>query len=256
MVFEKVRDLGGGFESGSDSYRQDIPTLVMIHGAGGRSEIWKNQTYVLKDSMNTIALDLPGHGKTSGQGMSSISEFSSWLKDILERAFESPVFLMGHSMGGAIVQDIALFYPQLVKGIILVATGPRLRVAQAFLDGLLTDFEATVDNIMNYAYAPGVNDSWIKEGARLMKKSGSIVVRNDFLSCDGFDSLNEIQNVKSPCLVICGDMDKLTPVSLSMKLSENISGSKIKVISSAGHMVMIEKYNLFNESIREFISSI
>lgn len=253
MVFEKLRDLRIGFESGSDSFRKEMPTLVMIHGAGGCSEIWKNQTNILRSSINTLALDLPGHGKTSGQGMLKISEYTSWLKEILENVFDFPVFVMGHSMGGAITQEMTILYPHLVKAIILVATGPRLRVAPAFLDGLLTNFEDTVDEIMKYAYAPGVNDLWIREGARLMKKSGSIVVRNDFLACDGFDSLNNISNIKIPCLVICGDKDKLTPVSLSNKLSENIRGSRLTVIPSAGHMVMIEKYKEFNESVREFV---
>ncbi|HOP48495.1 MAG TPA: alpha/beta hydrolase, partial [Desulfobacteraceae bacterium] len=247
------RDLGVDFESGSDSFRKEMPTLVMIHGAGGCSEIWKNQTNILRSSINTLALDLPGHGKTSVQGMLKISEYTGWLKEVLENAFDFPVYLMGHSMGGAITQDMAILYPHLVKAIILVATGPRLRVAPAFLDGLLTNFEDTVDEIMKYAYAPGVNDLWIKEGAGLMKKSGSIVVRNDFLACDGFDSLNNISNIKSPCLVICGDKDKLTPVSLSNKLSENITGSIIRIISTAGHMVMIERYKEFNESVREFV---
>jgi len=253
MIFEKLKDLGVDFESGSDSFRKEMPTLVMIHGAGGCSEIWKNQTNILRSSINTLALDLPGHGKTSVKGMLKISEYTGWLKEVLENVFDFPVFLMGHSMGGAIIQEIAILYPHLVKGIILVATGPKLRVAPAFLDGLSTNFEDTVNEIMKYAYAPGVNDLWIKEGAGLMKKSGSIVVRNDFLACDGFDSLDEIGNIKTPCLVICGDKDKLSPVSLSDKLNENIRGSRLTVIPSAGHMVMIEKYKEFNESVREFV---
>lgn len=256
MISKILKDLGVGFESGSDFCMEDKPALVMIHGAGGCSEVWKNQTNLLNDYMNAFALDLPGHGKTSGQGMAGISEYRTWLNDILERVFEAPVFLMGHSMGGAIAQDIAINNPHLVKGIILVGTGPRLHVAQAFLDGLLKNFEDTVDEIMKHAYGPGVNDSWIREGAEMLKKPGSIVVRNDFLACDGFDSMNEIQNIKTPCLVICGEKDKLTPVSLSNKLTENIRGSRLAVIPSAGHMVMIEKYKEFNECIREFVLGI
>ena len=165
MVLNKLKDMDIGFEAGSQDFTEKRPTLVMIHGAGVRSRIWKNQVRPLNDFMNTLALDLPGHGNTSGQGKSLVGEYAQWLGSILEVLFNEPVFLMGHSMGGAIMQDMALSHSDLLKGLILVGTGPVLRVAPKFLEGFLTKFEETVDIVVSYGYAFGTDPSLIIEGS-------------------------------------------------------------------------------------------
>ena len=148
MITRKLQELKIGFEAGLAEFRNDLPTLVMIHGAGGSSNVWKAQTHLLKRQCNTFALDLPGHGKTEGNGSSDINEYATWLNDVLAAVFPDTPFLMGHSMGGAIVQTAVLLRPELFKGIILVGTGPRLQVAPTFLDGLRNDFEKVVETLL------------------------------------------------------------------------------------------------------------
>ena len=134
-----------------------------------------------------LALDLPGHGDSKGESVSSISDYSQWLLNVLESHFETPPYLMGHSMGGAVVQEVALEGPEQVKGMILAATGPRLGVAPAFLEGLEKNFDKIIDTIMRHAYAPGVDSRMLRDGAALMRDAGGAVVYGDFLACDQFD---------------------------------------------------------------------
>lgn len=254
MAFEKLKDLNIGFETSPRPFAKNYPTLVMIHGAGGSSQNWLGQIHPLKDSLNTLALDLPSHGKTAGPGKASAYEYARWVTKLLPTLFKDPVFLMGHSLGGAVVQEIALLDSKLLKGIILVSTGPRLQVAPMFLEGLLNEFEETVDTIMTYAYAPGADQSMLREGAKLMKAAGSMVVHSDFLACDQFDRRKDLGRIDVPCLIICGDKDRLCPPTLSTTLNRLIVGSKLKVLRSAGHMVMIEAYKGFNKCVRDFIA--
>ena len=128
MILEELKNLKIGFKLGHEQFSEKKPTLVMIHGAGGRSQTWQGQIHPLKGSLNTLALDLPGHGKTTGQSKNRVDEYAHWLGEMLDVLFHEPVFLMGHSMGGAIVQETALLYPKLLKGIILAGTGPKLRL--------------------------------------------------------------------------------------------------------------------------------
>jgi pimeloyl-ACP methyl ester carboxylesterase len=253
VVLNKLKDMDIGFEAGSQNFTEKRPTLVMIHGAGGRSRIWKNQVRPLNDFMNTLALDLPGHGKTLGQGKSIVGEYSQWLGSILGVLFNKPVFLMGHSLGGAIVQEIALSHPKLLKGVILVATGPVLRVAPMFLEGFLNKFEETVDMVMGYAYASDPDLSLVHEGAALMKEAGAEVVYNDFLACDRFDRSKDLERINLPCLIVCGEEDKLTPPALSDTLNKTIKESALTILPSAGHHVMIESHEAFNECIKDFV---
>ena len=160
---------------------------------------------------------------------------------------------MGHSMGGAIVQRAALENPSLMRGIILAATGPRLGVAPAFLDGMLNDFENIVDNIMGYAYGPEADPRLVREGAALMKESGSAMVHGDFTACNRFDMRDRIAKITLPTLILCGEKDQLTPPSLSEKLNKGIHKSRSFIIPGAGHMVMIENHKTFNQRVLDFI---
>jgi 3-oxoadipate enol-lactonase len=250
---EILKSMKIGFMEGPGGYREAVPTLVMIHGAGGRSRIWQNQLRFLKGEINTLAVDLPGHGETPGPGKDTIDDYTNWLEDLLTRLELKAPFLMGHSLGGAIVQEAALRFPEQLGGMVLAATGPHLPVAPPFLEGMKNRFEGIVDTIIEYAYAPGADPVLIREGARLMKESGATVVHDDFLACDRFDRRKEISSVQMPCLIICGEEDKLTPPALSKGLNHSISGSRLVLLPSAGHMVMIEAFRAFNQALQEFV---
>jgi pimeloyl-ACP methyl ester carboxylesterase len=237
----------------SPDWDDQRPILVMVHGAGGSSEVWRSQIYGLSRVANAIALDLPGHGKSTGPGMDSIEAYCGFVCGLIEDIFSQPVFLMGHSMGGAITQAVASTRPDLLRGIILASTGPRLKVAPQFLKGLLEDFEATVERFLGYAYAQEAPKELVREGIRLMKEAGSRVVHDDLAACDRFDSRAMLQSIKSPCLVVCGEKDLLTPPSLSEKLKAGIAGSSLRIIQGAGHTVMIERPGPFNEAVAEFL---
>lgn len=248
-----LKNLNVGFMEGPSGYREGLPTLLMIHGAGGRAQMWQGQIHPLDKGINTLALDLPGHGNTGGPGMDAIASYGAWLHETLLRLDINPVFLMGHSMGGAIVQEFALRYPETLSGIILAATGPRLPVAPPLLQGLREQFEGTVETIMKFAYAPDADPVLLGQGAQLMKEAGSSIVHDDFLACDRFDRKNDISRISVSCLIVCGEQDKLTPPPLSESLKKAIPGATVVLVPSAGHMVMIENFKVFNQAVRDFI---
>ena len=219
----------------------------------GRAQVWRNQIYPLKSSLNTLAIDLPGHGDTTGNAENTIGDYAKWLIKTLDTFFPQQPYVMGHSMGGAIVQETAFLSPSLMKGIILVGTGPHLRVAPALLEGLLANFENTVETIIGHAYAPDADRRLINDGAALMKESGSAVVHGDFMACNRFDMRDRITRITLPTLILCGEKDRLTPPSLSEKLKNAIPESRHDIIPSAGHMVMIEDPDTLNKKVLDFI---
>ncbi|MBW1730585.1 MAG: alpha/beta hydrolase [Deltaproteobacteria bacterium] len=255
MPLNKLKEHNVGYRAWPKSFDPQRPTILMIHGAGGRSEVWNAQIRPLGRNFNAIAIDLPGHGNTSRNDLADISAYAQWLTQVTEACFETPVVLMGHSMGGAICQKVALQRPDLIKALILVGTAPRLKVAPVFLEGLKKNFSDTVDAIMKYAYSSSAPPIMLNQGAQLMKEVGQKALYNDFAACDRFDVRNEIHNIDLPTLIICGEEDKLTPPSLCKKLQEKIKQSKITIIPAAGHMVMIEAHRPFNEAVSIFITS-
>ena len=163
------------------------------------------------------------------------------------------VFLVGHSMGGAIVQALALTHPEVIKGIVLVGTGARLKVLPLILDGIKNNFEEIIQKINQFSYSRKTPSDLIEKGVFGMRQCLPEVLYGDFLACDRFDLMNEVEKILLRTLILCGDDDQLTPVKYSQFLQGRIKGSKLEVLSNAGHMVMMELPQAFNEKIGEFI---
>lgn len=225
--------------------------LVFIHGAGESHKVWAYQTNRFIDS---LAIDLPGH--PDGNGENTIEGYATFVDDFVTRRGLSNVVLAGHSMGGAIVLDLALRAPDYLKGIVLVATGAKLRVTPLILEGIKADYAKVMKLILDYAFshrAPGL----LKERClREMQQMRPEVVLGDFEACDKFDRMKDIQRITLRSLIICGTEDKLTPVRYSEYLSRNISGSKLVVIEDAGHMIMMEKPDQVNSAIETFVNDL
>lgn len=166
------------------------------------------------------------------------------------------VFLVGHSMGGAIVQTLALTHPEVIKGIVLVGTGARLKVLPKILDGIKENFRETIPRIIQYAYSRKAPSELIEQGVNQMLQGRPEVLHGDFSACDRFDVMKEVERIHLPTLILCGEDDELTPVKYSQFLHSRIEGSRLEVLPNAGHMVMMESSQAFNEKIREFIGEI
>ncbi|RLC27601.1 MAG: hypothetical protein DRH56_02235 [Deltaproteobacteria bacterium] len=253
---DRLKEMSVGFVRGSGAPIPSRPSLVMIHGAGGCGRLWQGQVRLMEDSVNAVALDLPGHGGTAGKVPQTLEGYALWLSDVLAAAFPDPVFLMGHSMGGGIVLETALADPRRVRGLILAGTGPVLSVSPAFFEGFNTRFEETVDRLVGYGYGPGADSEMIREGARLMKSAGRETVIADFRACDRFDRRKDLDRLRLPCLIVCGEKDRLTPPALSRSLHEAIRGSRLALLPGVGHFAMIEAPRAFSRRVREFILSV
>jgi len=228
-----------------------MPKLVFVHGAGESHKVWTYQTNRFTDA---LAIDLPGH--PDGEGENTIEGYAAFVDEFLTQRDLSSVILAGHSMGGAITLRLALKAPSYLKGIVLVATGAKLRVTSLILEGVKADFVNATKLIMNYAFSPEA-PNWLKEESlRELQQIRPEVVLGDFEACNKFDTMNDIQRIKIPGLIVCGSEDMLTPVKYSEYLGKNILGSRLVVIQGAGHMVMIEKPDQVNTAIEEFLKDL
>jgi pimeloyl-ACP methyl ester carboxylesterase len=158
-------------------------------------------------------------------------------------------------MGGAIVQTLALVHPEVIKGIVLVGTGVRLKVFPMILNGIMNHFEETVRTITRFAYSRRTSSDLVEMGISEMMRCRPEVLYGDFLACDRFDIMNEVEKINLPTLVLCGDEDELTPVKYSQFIHTRIKGSRLEILSHAGHMMMIESPEAFNEAVGKFIAN-
>jgi len=230
--------------------------ILFIHGAGGGQYTWSYQKGFFEKEFNPIIIELPGHGESGGEGEKEIGRYAEQVYAFSQAVGVRKVFLVGHSMGGAIVQTLSLTHPEMIKGIVLVGTGARLRVLPMILNGINSNFEETIPKIVQFAYSRKAPSKLTEEGVNQMLQCRPEVLHGDFSACDTFDVMKEVEKIDLPTLILCGEDDALTPVLYSQFLHNRIKGSKLEILPNAGHMVMMESPQAFNEKIREFIEEI
>ena len=240
---------------GTDFYYQHragdkLPgSLLFIHGSGGSHEMWSHQMNL---GINSIVLDLPGHGQSGGNAETSISECAARVADfLLEIQLPRPIYLVGHSMGAAIAITCALNHPEGLGGIILIGAGQRMKVMPTLLDALRQG--QNDPGFIRMAFSPQTSSAIVDEMVKTYAAVAPSILYADFNACNDFDVSQELGKISLPALVIIGAEDKLTPLKLSQYLCNNINNCTLEIISDAGHFVMLEKPEEVNRLISKFL---
>ena len=235
--------------------QENSTVIIFIHGAGGSISTWTYQLRNLSSHLHIVALDLNGHGESPDRQDEDILD--SYLNDIdyVVSRFDHP-FLAGHSMGGALTQLFALKKSNPLSGIILVGTGARLKVTPMIFDLLDNDFEAYVSAIGKFAFHSNTSEKLIEASLSEVRKCPSSIIKRDFVMCDEFDIMDEVERISLPALILVGESDQMTPPKYSMYLKEKIKGSEFQIIENAGHSVMLEQTEIFNDAILRWVQTI
>lgn len=226
--------------------------LVFVHGAGNSSLTFY---YQLRHFRNSKAIDLPGH--PVGKPCTSIDGYVEWVRGFNTARRYKDIVLCGHSMGGAIAMRYALLYPEELKGLILMGTGAKLRVDPSFLEQCR---EPGADNSewlkhQKTSYS-GVEADIYRVLVQRAQEIGPQVELIDLLSCDQFDVMQEVGNIRLPTEIICGEADEITPVKYSNYLTRQIEGAHQDIIADADHFVQLKQYQQVNTKIEEFLHRI
>lgn len=228
--------------------------ILFVHGSGCDHTLWSYQVKGLRDSFSIAAVDLNGHGRSPLREGDGLSTYTQDVLAVLER-LSRRAFLVGHSLGGAIALNVALYHPERIGGLGLIGTGARLRVLPELLALLQRDFEAAIELILSLAFGERSEPKLLTKAKEQMRENGQKALLRDLLTCDSFDVMDKLNRIKVPTLVICGREDRLTPVKYSEYLRDHIPDATLRVIEGAGHMVMLERPEQLNRAIQEFLAS-
>lgn len=234
---------------------QTGPRLLFLHGAGGTWQNWGLQVRDL-DGARRVAIDLPGHGHSEGEGRASISAYSDVVLAFLGAIEWPAATLVGHSMGGAIAQWVALHAPDRVERLILVGTGASLPVHPEILTGLGSDDPSeTLRRIVEWAYRPDATNAELHRALQALQATPAAVTCADFVACDGFDVRERVAAIQPPTLVLTGEADRLTPPAYAEFLAEQLPNATLRLIPDAGHFVMLERPEVTTEVLSAFLST-
>jgi pimeloyl-ACP methyl ester carboxylesterase len=232
------------------------PPLVLVHGAGGSADLWQPQLDGLADVARVVAPDLPGHGYARGPGKPSIAAYAEWLAALLGTLRAGRAVVVGHSMGGAVAQALAIAQPGRLAGLVLIGTGAELPVLPRLVDLLRKRPREGQSIIQDLSFAPGTPRECAEVVDRVLRKGAPLVTLGDYLACDRFDARADLERIRLPTLVVAGAEDRLTPPKYARLLADAIPGARLVEIPGAGHFPQLEQPRTVNAAIREFLAGL
>ncbi len=232
-------------------------SIVFVHGACENSSFWNHQKS-LSDRYRVLTLDLPSHGKSKPMiGLVQLRRYAEIVTEFITKKCPEKAVLVGHSMGGAIALLNAIEHPENLKGVVLVATGAKLGVLPSIREGLRTRFVETVKSVVGpRQFASTTNLEVVRFVTNEIMKCKGEIASADYEACNGFDVRQRLRTISIPTLIIVGEEDKMTPVTWSTYMKENIPKSKLVIVKEASHLPMLERPADFNRHLSEFVLSL
>jgi pimeloyl-ACP methyl ester carboxylesterase len=232
--------------------------VLFIHGAAANHAVWGAQLRAVGEIARAVAVDLPGHGRSSAPGRDTIGAYADTVLRFLDALAIDRAALVGHSMGGAIAQTLALEQPDRVSALVLVGTGARLRVLPAILDGILDPSRADLiaKLVVESSFSADLDARTRARAVSEFRACPPQVAHGDFAACNGFDVMARLGEIRCPTLVLCGREDRMTPLKYSEFLASHIPQAWHTVVDGAGHSVMIESPVTVNLALAEFIKTL
>ncbi|MCI3206863.1 MULTISPECIES: alpha/beta hydrolase [Pandoraea] len=246
------------------------PTVVFLHGAQHDHSVWGLQSrYLAHHGMNVLALDLPGHHRSTGAPLETIGEMADRVVDVLNAAGIERAVWVGHSMGSLIALDAAARHPERVSRIALVGTAYPMKVSDTLLTAAAEREPEAIALVNAWSHstlaakpsAPGPG-FWTWGGnqrlmERVAQRNPAKVFLTDFIACNSYDLGTEgIANIQCPVLAVLGQRDQMTPPRAAQALLDALrnAGAPVTVeIVNAGHAIMTEQPDALLDALKRFV---
>ncbi|MCX7816823.1 MAG: alpha/beta hydrolase [Syntrophales bacterium] len=239
-----------------DEWKEGDNFVVFIHGSGGNHTNWYYQYTAFGSQVNVAVLELPGHGSSQGSGESTVEAYVDWVRAALETFEIKKPVLVGHSLGAAIALTYAIKYGGDLVGIVPVGGGVKMPVNPEILEGLLKDPRPIFEFVAKISVSKKNRERFFESLLNDFLKVPPMIFRGDLIACNRLDISEAVKKINVASLIVCGAEDKMTSPKLSEELKASIPGSRLVIIEDAGHFVMMEQAQKFNEVLGQFIEEL
>jgi pimeloyl-ACP methyl ester carboxylesterase len=258
----------------------DGPVILLVHGMAGSSRTWLEVMKILARDYTVIAPDLLGHGESAKpMGDYSLGAYASGLRDLLVGTLGiDSATLVGQSLGGGVVMQLAYQHPELCERLVLAASGGLGREVSWVLRALTLPGAEYVmpplfprvarragDRVMRFFHDRGVRAPHVAEMWKAYASLTETPNRHAFIrtvravidpggqTVSARDRLYLAAAV--PTLIVWGDQDDIIPVAHAHATHELVPTSRLEIFEGAGHFLHVEQPLRFAEVLRDFVES-
>jgi len=236
------------------------PVIVLIHGLSGRAEDWRNLApYLTKAGFRVYLPDLPGFGRSDQPAdfSYSVPDQAAMVASFLDALGLKQVDLGGWSMGGWIVQRVALDHPDRIRRLILFDSAGIFEKPTWDTRLFTPTTSAELDQLdaLLMPHPPRVPGYIARDILRISKKNAWIVHRaldNMLTAKETTDKL--LPGLKLPVLIVWGSEDKITPLSQGETIHQLVPYSKLEVFFGCGHLAPLQCANDIGPKLAEFVT--
>ena len=259
----KTRNGRFGFEAAGDAAS---PPVVFLHGIGGAARGWRSQLDFFGDRYRAIAWDMPGYGGSAPLPTVSISTLADALQEFLQQVGASRAILVGHSIGGMIVQQWLVKNPRAAAAVVLAQTSPAFGKPdgdwqKSFINARLgpLDRGETLVSLAPSLVKELIGDNPDAGGIALARDCMAAVLeatyRATMLALIGFDLRHALKQITVPTLVLSGSRDNNAPAPMMAKMATYIPSASYVEMEGVGHLANLERPGAFNAALDQFLKT-
>ena len=264
MGFHRVEDGQVYYEFHNTSHREG-PGVLFLHGLGSCGEDWGLQIPIISERYWLLALDLPGHGRSSQPaGWLSIEDMAFQVASLVKEQAKSPVHVVGLSLGGAVAMQLALAHPEAVRSLTLVNTFAKLHSGSNGLFRKLVRIAfvalGRMDRVGQWVAAglfPEPDQELLRQAAaeRIASNPRGAYLRAIW-AATRFDIRDRLHEINIPTLVVAGELDKTVSMDAKKELASNIPDARLVVIPDSGHATPMDAAEEFNRTLLDYLSTL
>jgi len=249
--------------TGSRQPQAAAPNLLFIHGAANDHSVFALQSrYFAYHNCNIYALDLPGHGQSDGDALTSVEALADWLIAVLDALNIAKASLVGHSLGSLIALEATARNSQRIDKVALLATAVPMTVSAELLAAAAANDHVAFEMINSWSFSlprqlggnrwPGV---WMTGNAmRLMERMRPNVLHADLIACSSYtNGLKAAAAIRCPTLVLLGGRDVMAPVKAAREVAKTLSDARVVTLAGCGHAMMSEEPDAVLDALRQFL---
>lgn len=238
------------------------PALVLVHGYLGGSGQWAQQVEQLSPLFEIITPDLPGFADNNAAvSPESISGHANWVLNHLSEIGVQQFNLLGHSMGGMIVQQMVAQQPERINQLVLYGTGPvgmmpgRFETIDQSRQRIVREgVEATARQIVATWFVDREHATGYDLCAELACQSSEQAALAALTAMESWSGTEALPSITRQTLVLWGDRDRAYLWPQPERLWRDIPDAQLAVIPGCCHAIHLEKPHLFHAVLKDFLT--